>query len=328
MQLFTIAMNSTVISSTYTFLGVPAAALPGLVNNVYILNINIVASSLLFFWDILLNLDRELKYVWKSEFSYITVLFGTIRLLVTGVTIINFFYNVGMQGTTDSGCIANFWLNATFGLAIATCVDMLFIFRVYALYGRNKVLLRFLCTMEVIAIVAVACLISLSFPKVTIVANPVFHELPIMICVTLITPNIETYVWLPIVFVQATTTFLALGKHIYLMRSGMEFSGTTSRIYHTFIRDGLWIFFVLFACLLICTIGFRMHSILGEIALYWAYPLAGITASHLIINLRSASYKTGGKTVGMSSAYTEVKFATVERTALSDLSTRDTHENV
>lgn len=314
--------------SSGVFKEIPAAALPDLVKNLYILNFNTVASSVFFFWDILINLDKELKYIWKSELSYVTVLFGIIRLAVTAAEIAELFFNFGMRReTTDFDCKADYWLIEILGLTIATCINILLISRAYAVYGRNKIVLGSLCTMQVIVSVAVGCLILLALPKVQNIVNPFSHQLPVVLCITLSTPNIETYIWLPIIFFQAIVFFLVMGRHVHFKRNGLKFSSATTHIYHTFIRDGVWDFFLLLACLLPSTIGYSLHSVLGVIALRWTYALAGITASHLIMNLRSANDETEGQTT--LRPFTDMKFISIveEGTESIELATRDTHQH-
>lgn len=310
------------------FFGIPAAALPGIANELYTVNYNIVASSALLFWDILLVFDREVQYIWKNEFSLVAVLFGVIRLLAVAVQVVALALDVGTRRVSPSVCRALIWYQATLGLSMSTCVDILLIWRVYAFYGRNKKLLISLCIFETMAFAAALSTLIVALPQVQVAPNPFPNHLRIGSCVISNVSTLSSDIWIPILSVQTVLFGLAAGRCVYLQWTSPS---SLSTVYFTFVRDGIWTFLVLFIIYLLCIIGNSTNSILGLIALYWCFPLIGTCASRLILNLRSAngqrhdysldaSHRTSTKVNfggGVMGAYVNVAYD----------STQDSHED-
>lgn len=274
-------MHRTFIDSS----ALPAAALQIIVKDLYLINFNIVAASAFLFWDILLTFDREVEYIWKSKFSLITVLFGGMRLLAVGGNIVFLTLGVGVLSVTEPVCKGILWFEAILGLVMSAASDTLLIFRVYAFYGKNKALLVSLCILEVVASVAVFVLIMQVSPKGQVAPNPLPHQLNIGSCLLPNIPRLSSDTWIPVLCVQSILFSLAMGRYIYLQSKGPIL---LSRIYYTFLRDGIWCFVVLFALYTVCIVGIEMQSVLGLVSLYWCFPLIGFCTSRLILNLRSA----------------------------------------
>lgn len=247
------------------------------------MNLNIVASAVLLFWDILLRFDREVKYIWKFKFSLVTVLFGVVRMLTVGEIILLL---IRVFSVTDSACKRTLWIESLVGLLLSTGSDILLILRVYAFYGRNKLLLTFLCVLEAITFVTVFCTIMIVTPQIQVISNPFPRQLLFGGCILSDATKLLSYVWIPILCVQTMLFGLAAGRHLHLQRKSWLM---ISRLYYTFMQDGVWCFLVLFVINLLCIIEFEVNTLLGSICFYWCFPLIGICTSRLILNLRSAS---------------------------------------
>lgn len=300
-------MNHSLIENSGV-LGIPAAALPSAVKEINAINYTIVASTALLLWDILLTFDREVRYIWKSKFSLIVVVFGVIRLLAVGGQIVFLVFNLGVMSVTHSFCRSAVWFQGMLGLIMFTFIDILLIFRVYALYGRNKMLLSCLCIAEAVAFMAVIGLFALALPKFQVTPNPFPRQLRVGSCIPLSYPNIEPDIWIPILPIQAILFNLAVGRYIYLRWKGPTMFKTTFNIYYTFTRDGIWIFFALLLVILMCVIGNNLQNVLGPVAIQWCYSVIGICASRAILNLRSASGESHNHSLEVSLVSTKVNF--------------------
>lgn len=123
-----------------------------------------------------------------------------------------------------------------------------------------------LIILDLLNISAVVSLLGIAVPKFHIAPNPDHKLLTVLgMCIPLHYPNIQPDVWydykhlhfpcvdilrLPILIFQTILFVMVIGRHIYLQkREGFLFRNNntatmTSHVYHIFIRDGVWVFFV------------------------------------------------------------------------------------
>ncbi|KAL6299162.1 hypothetical protein BKA93DRAFT_808156 [Sparassis latifolia] len=109
------------------------------VDNIFIDSCCYISIIALLLYDTALTFDREYQYIWKAKISIPSLLYLTIRYC----TVINTIPQIlELQAQTVSliSCSVLEWLNMVLGTILLSSVAVFSAMRIYAIYGRNKLL--------------------------------------------------------------------------------------------------------------------------------------------------------------------------------------------
>jgi len=173
------------------------------------------------------------------------------------------------------------WENIS-GQILLSCVDVLLIIRVYALYGKNKVLLAILIVFLLCEAAAMTAIIGISIPRTDIIINPFPSNLHVPSCLTLSAPPFSANYWIPGLTFQS---ILFLFVAIKFVQTRWNAGTDSPPILTVLARDGTWVFAIMFGILLWMFLSSSTKSILER----WVYSVLGICGSRLVLNLRSAA---------------------------------------
>jgi len=248
---------------------------------------NTVSASMFTFYDYLLTFGDEVDLIWRAELSWVSMLYYTIRYLTFFIRLVHLVFctNVfGMVPVSAAGCLLWQWFQVMSGQVLFVAVEILLITRVFAYYGRSKVLLICLLSLLAAEFAAMFALVATSLPKAVIVSNPLrnIHAGP---CVGISVSSLFSSLWIPPLIMQSILSILVAKKFI---KSRLDAQADSPPILVVFIRDHTWAFVLIFAVSLWATLAYATIN-QGEVALTWNYSVLGFCGSRLILNLRSAA---------------------------------------
>ncbi|KAF8525578.1 hypothetical protein BU17DRAFT_62721 [Hysterangium stoloniferum] len=153
----------------------------GVVLPTIVLTSNVVAASMVIFYDYVLTFNDEVELIWKQKLSWVSVMFYITRYLTILIRFahIVFCSNVfGVIPLKPSGCILWQWFQVMTGQILFWVVELLLILRVFAYYGRKKAVLVGLLLLLVANCVAIAAMVATSLTSVQFVPNtdPAIHS--------------------------------------------------------------------------------------------------------------------------------------------------------
>jgi len=269
---------------------------------------NAVAASMFIFWDHCITFGQEVNLIWSSKLSLVNVLFFIFRYLTFAFRIVDLLLYTDVNGLvppSSSRCIAWVWLEATVGQILFASLGTLFLIRVFAFYGKSKLLLAVLAILFLCESAAEITILAISVPEMLIVPNRLPWNLHIPACLILNTPALYPKLWIPSLVVQSILFMLVAIKTI---QTAIRESIHHQHLLVVFIRDGAWGFALIFAGLLWAALSTSHDLQKGEMALNWSYSLAGFCGSRLILNLRSAAEEST-TTMGVTS---DLRFRTTQ----------------
>jgi len=183
------------------------------------------------------------------------------------------------------------WFYASIGFVLEVTINIVFLLRIFAFYGRS---VKVLCLLILAFLGSYAGVVLLSlrvlhadrrFP------NPLPPRLHISVCPSLIVPNDLPILWVPELVYQTFLFLLLVGKFAYTYRHN-PFS--LSKIILVFMRDGIWAFFLISATLVSSVIGYNTDINAGANISAWYYTVIGICGSRVVLNLRKATQDGDG----------------------------------
>jgi len=241
------------------------------------------ASVCLLVYDTLLNIDKEVKYIWHSRLSFATFLYFFMRygnLLVMGASL----YWMQADGPFLF-CKLFFYIDAWFSVLCAIPVPIVLTFRTYALYGCTqtaKWLLGILLTITIGAFVVSPILITTgsTFSSLAITPACIFSETGI--------PQSASYF-----LYGAMTLFDICILSSTLWKVHTSYRAGDMRLVKLIVRDSVWYFLAL-NCETIVTIILwtclpERHIALRQMNVNMWRVICIIIVSHVILNLRDIS---------------------------------------
>jgi len=252
-------------------------------------------------YDILVNLEDEIQYVWKSKWSIPKALylwsryFPLLETCCVGATNLS---------TNLSVTACNAWTRAFIVLPIVMTgvLDAIFILRLNALYHRNPKVLTFLVTIVTA---------ELGFEAYALIKTAIdFEAIPAPLegwpgCVSLTTGVRTTlFGWIPSMTVSFVFFVMTMIKLFGTVKAQLQNRGIWTnipKIYEylgplltLFMTDGSLYFAVNLAIVIVCLLMtiFNSDNPLGETTITVLLPVYGFAGSRLILNLRKVSART------------------------------------
>ncbi|KIJ55834.1 hypothetical protein M422DRAFT_774738 [Sphaerobolus stellatus SS14] len=272
---------------------------------------NTIAALGLLAWDIAITIDEEILLIWGSKCTLSTFLYFGIRYGALVIQTLNGVFYVNVSGVfipSVVSCAFWVWFNALLGYVVHVCVDILFVMRVYAFYGRDNRLLGILCFLLAGAAIPALILGIFTLLENQTTPNPFPPRIQLPSCLLLTNTSIfASRIWIAELIFQSLLVILITWRFIAEWRVKMALP----ELFIIFTRDGVWAFFVIFGTMCFFTIGFQISLSSGATAAIWIFTIFAICGNRLILNLRSAAVQR---------AMTHPRSMDIEIQALSQLS--------
>ncbi|KAH7920859.1 hypothetical protein BV22DRAFT_770540 [Leucogyrophana mollusca] len=226
----------------------PSAALNEIaseVRNTAMSRYNTLAMTVLYVYDLVTTLDKEVDLVWNRPWSFIKVLYIINRCLALLEGLFNssvFLY----QGTNLGNSVGGNWFKFQSGtaLVILIVVQTILVIRLWAMYGRSRLILVSMSVLGTLQIIASAFIMFKSLNYAPALAQPAPG---FVVCSMTLPPYFAAY-WLPILAFETTLLVLMLikGWHNFRQQNVTVVSGMTGqRLGNLLVRDSI-IYFVVY----------------------------------------------------------------------------------
>ncbi|PBK58691.1 hypothetical protein ARMSODRAFT_967519 [Armillaria solidipes] len=246
-------------------------------------NYSLLASSMFLVYDIMLNLDKEVQYIWKSRRSFPNALYIFARYY-------SVFYNITMfpVGNIVGLSIQKwFYVNILAGdIFFTTVVNIILVMRLNAMYRSVKGLWHFLLLKVTFTGELYGCI------KDSIVTAKEAFLAPLGLpwpgCVSHTDVKLTLTSWIPCGIVATIFFFMTVTKVLQDGRwklSQLKSMKRISPLLVSFVRDGAIFYFL-------CT--FMVTLLNNGFAVFlngWLIAIYSFAASRLILNLREAAYR-------------------------------------
>jgi len=258
-----------------------------------------VAALTFLAYDIILSFSQEVKYIWRSKASPITVLYFIVRYysLITIIAIVGIFTHVNVPIHV---CKQYFLWTIIGGPSVfIITLDLILLLRVFALYDRSKRLFSILLVL-VLGDFAAALWGAIKLAK-ALAAKVMLIPAPWRGCVTAV-PDMKYILTCYVPNYTLSLLFLAMtlwkllenhqdvyGKFTWKSLRNMD---NMSPLLFAFVRDGS-VFFALasVATFLGLIASFMVHGPIQAAFFPWTLAMYSYSGAHLVLNLRAAGTK-------------------------------------
>ncbi|KAI0729862.1 hypothetical protein C8Q72DRAFT_826907 [Fomitopsis betulina] len=256
-----------------TTVGYPLVALVSLAQH---REFHSVAALTWLVYDYLLSLEDEAFLIWGSADTIPKLLYFISRYFGLVVQCLNCANapHLYCQKAIIWTCISLYIL--------VLCVEMSLMLRLYALYGRSRLILIILSSMFVAETTCVVTLSGLAYKQAFPNIIPYPSDWPIQGCYYPPTPAWFDGVWLPLVGFE-TLLFVLMAVKVYSYRPLNELP-----ILLRVLRDGTIYYFVILIALILCTLSpYTANAFLGVLATVWISAILSFSGAHLLLSLRT-----------------------------------------
>lgn len=236
-----------------------------------------VAAFVMLVYDHILTLPDEVERIWKQKWSGATILFLINRYVtpLQFIIIIDAFQDPRWK---KSACDRFVAFEGTSTVALVAVCEMIMMLRVYALYGRSRLILAFLSFLWVVQVTLSSIGMKTGF---AVPLPPGFVG-----CIFTGSNPLFPAVWVTPLASDCCIFCLTLWR----TRTFIKNSRRTPTI-HIFLRDGLMYFLVIFVANLFNTLIFFLGpSDLKAIGASFSQLITATMISRLVLNLKSLSY--------------------------------------
>ncbi|CAE6427020.1 unnamed protein product [Rhizoctonia solani] len=240
-----------------------------------------IASLTFVLFDHAITIDQEVERIWKSPWSLPKVLFlfnrytGPISLLV----------NTTIFTNSPPYSVCQKWIHfeGAAGIIAKAAAEMIMIFRLYALYRGNKIILVLLTLGSICNLTTMSVLMQLGLERINIYERPGSWYKG---CHPVGLPNwFWGYYISPLIF-ETILLLLTLYKTVGHIRSKV----TKTPVIQLFVRDGVAYFAIMFCTLLSnALIWLLAPPGLLEAGIGFAIAVPTVMASRILLNLRGLS---------------------------------------
>ncbi|KAH7920861.1 hypothetical protein BV22DRAFT_770594 [Leucogyrophana mollusca] len=206
---------------------------------------NTLAMTVLYVYDLVTTLDKEVDLVWNRPWSFLKVLYIINRCLALLEGLFNssvFLY----QGTNLSNSVSGNWFKFQSGTALVllVVVQTILVTRLWAMYEHNRPILISMSVFGTLQIIASATIMFKSLRYSPALAQPAPG---FVVCSMILPPYFAAY-WLPILAFETTLLVLMLikGWHNFRQQNVTGVSGMTGqRLGNLLVRDSIIYFVVI-----------------------------------------------------------------------------------
>ncbi|KLO15028.1 hypothetical protein SCHPADRAFT_282963 [Schizopora paradoxa] len=242
-----------------------------------------LSNAVILYYDTLLNLREDVKYIWMSRWSLGKCLYILSRYLAFVDLTLLLVYTFDSR-LRPSQCLPLYKASAWFQVAGVIFAELILIVRTYAIYQRSRPMLCYLIALHLGLTLPSLNIINRSFAFISYGPSPAPTIIP---CV----PTIgDVRWWIPfmcIAIFDLNIVTLTLWKAVMDWRSG----ATRTEFIITLYRDGFMYFAGMFATSLTNVILMKVMRQTPYFLLFvgWQRLLHALLSARLIINVRRAS---------------------------------------
>ncbi|KZT38555.1 hypothetical protein SISSUDRAFT_1061909 [Sistotremastrum suecicum HHB10207 ss-3] len=237
-------------------------------------------------WDIMITLEDEIRYIWRSSWStckfchFYARYFGLLLLISMGSPWDG--WTTGFPPSTEYCRIMGIYQSAIGGVVMLGTQAILVV-RVYALYGCKRPVLVLLVTAFVLqyttgtSLMIVDLFSGRQYDRVLIYSNPDYYT-----CITTALSNARLAIWLPSIVFE-TLLFAMTAKKVH--NEGVQ-SGY-SLISLPIFTDGAWYYVITLLLSIICQIAWSLEW--GNVISFvypWNIAVLCFSGPRLNLNLR------------------------------------------
>ncbi|THG97380.1 hypothetical protein EW026_g4597 [Hermanssonia centrifuga] len=223
-------------------------------------------------WDTIIHFDVEVECIWRRPKLWVKIAYAFIRWL----TIFHAGAVLTLNGSarfSTSGCRG--WLihELVYMEVLTLVVEVILVMRLYVLYNQNKIILWAMITFFIGEISMMIAVLAIVLPRMTFDSD----------CLVAAAPSFFMAYWLSSL---AFETFLFVLTLVAFFKSVKREHGRHSILY-VFVRDGTWAFALIFVCLLLNTLMYRLNkNPLAGMGYYWGLSVMSFAGSHVLLNIR------------------------------------------
>lgn len=292
--------NSSSDSSSAATMEAEILALFQVMEQTRMSNYSLLTSIMFLLYDIMLNMDKEVQYIWKSRRSFPNALYVFSRYY-------SVFYNMtvftmgNIVGLSIQSCQKWFYFEILAGgIFFTTVVNIILVMRLNAMYRNGKVLV-FLILLVIGEFTAelYSCIQSSITTAKRTFSVPLELRWPGCVSDAAVQPTLAT--WIPCGIVATVFFIMTLAKIFQDGRwrlSQLKSMKRISPLLVSFVRDGAIFYFLIFAVLLSeMFMVILLHNGFAVFLNGWLIAIYSFAASRLILNLREAAYRGNVDTV-------------------------------
>jgi len=260
--------------------------------SIYYVKLAGVSASVWLLWDILITLDQEVTYIWRSHWTLPKVLYLATRYYGLFNTIFNTVVPI-LPNLSVSFCSSWSWFIGFSGAVFfTTTVNFIFLLRLRALYHRNRKALIFLTILYVAEFFTEVTVTVITIKNVHM--KPIPAGLPLTGCYSSNPSRLTLVSWIPCLAVACIFFAFTLYQFILALQdeeNKLAFASFRHRehvrpVVSLFVRDGAIFFALIFAVMLINTVFNVIGGVLGAAGIPWLMAGYSIAGSRLVLNIR------------------------------------------
>lgn len=260
--------------------------LAGIVRDNNTLAYNAVSATCLLLYEIILTFPDEVRYIWLSPWSLVTILHILIRYFALGLLIVSSYVSIDTN-LSVSFCNSLVVFEIWAPLVLVPAVDILILLRVSALYKQSKAMGAFLILLWLAETTIILVLTRFGFGPQT-GASP--NRLPGVLtnCDPTDPFNIDKFIIGGSVAMGFQTIYLGLA--LYKLAVQVKSFRRLTPLLEIFLRDGAVYCFNVLAMYAV-GVFFARHfgpSSLEGLGSVWLVSIVAITAGRLVLNLKSS----------------------------------------
>ncbi|KZS86880.1 hypothetical protein SISNIDRAFT_342159 [Sistotremastrum niveocremeum HHB9708] len=252
-------------------------------NNFY----SIVSVLTWMIWDIVITLEDEIKYIWQSpptlpKYLYLYARYITLFAIAAMGPPWNGWLNGSQSSSTYCHQLCVFQIVVP--IIVVLGVDLIFILRVHAIYGRNRTCLITLLSLYLLQFASQVVVTSLGEDMIKVDPVLISPQLDYYTCLPRAVPHVFRACWIPVIAFQTLLFGMTLYKSL---RTGFDWK-FPSRYLFVMVRDGTWAYAVLVGMSIICNLVWSSKTdVASLIVLYpWNIAIMSFAGTRLTLNLR------------------------------------------
>lgn len=260
----------------------------------FVLNCSYFSATTFLAYDICLTLADEVEFVWTqswrtpSKWVYIVLRYYSLFVLISlWFAATDLGVAIGFSRPFD--CVGWYKYQVA-SLQIITCLmEIILIFRVYALYEQSKRIAAFILSAFAVDQSIMAWSISVVIPRVKFTED----------CTTTSVPNTSVWIGLSPILFELMLLVMTVHK---AMKTGGRIAAH-SRLLRILVRDGMWCFWVVFITFGINGIFYLAISGPKNAVVWgWQYAVSAFAGCRLVLHLHAGASSRGSTLVSSSMA--------------------------
>ncbi|TCD66717.1 hypothetical protein EIP91_001010 [Steccherinum ochraceum] len=209
-----------------------------------------VAAVAFLMYDMLIHLSDEVELMWKARNTWVKFVYLYLRyygILVIGLLILH----GGTGGhMSDRTCLNWFIAETVISNSVVLVVETMLLIRVYAIYGKSKIILCILATASLAESLTVLITTIKSFQTARVNLS--------LGCMLIYIPPLLTSAWAASLAFQTLVFGLTIARWLTHLRVTKQLGRRS--IMYIFMRDGLWAYSIMLVVFMLNLLLFRLKT--------------------------------------------------------------------